>query len=1446
LVASGIVDASVASANLVATFINRGKAFYLVLDPTTTPPPPTVEQLRNPSTYTHAAKVASGNFNILQTDPIPQVTTIRPNLLPSGEFNPAITYQVYLYAEAFEELGGSATANPIPAPVLIPLKNTGFFVPGAPTDEFFNTGTTGVSFSFQPNTVPAGVTYNSNPGSGLSLRICSNSFQTLNEPIWIREGATRDQFRSLGAPGDVLSFNILLPVGFQFDVSLDASNKPLYGKVVLSGADFAGNTPNPDDPGTFLGSIQYLNNTIAEISFKNSGTASIDQITISGLRINGTGSVSGNIRRLGGNAIPAIGNNVVIASISASPLSSANALFTNSYAVSTFGSASTVTNIPDNFNSPSFQVTLIPRPVDGDFGFSTFSGPGVNVDQLALKAVTLNIPFNITMQRTNSNGCVATNTLQHTVYDSRRAIDGLDTKYCFENSLFTLGAPFPPSPSAVDTIKYNNLPAFYMRDLKTSIPRSVLAGDQLIFGAEWAAFVPTLPVRSRSYNPGDNPVPGRRYFDFFFDTKRLLDQRFTIGGIANQNPYEYFREVSVDGQNQVYYKGGSLGVIQFEAIYQSIANAADEEFTLFQNVEIFLPPVPIVEVDRANQPVPGTLKYCEKGGLIRISGYPKPAAGVSTGSFTLWDGNTQLSVGNAFIDNGNGTATLNPDAFTNSYRPIRIEYVFKEAASPCSGRGTITVQVTPNPIAEFSTSTLCEDIAVRFTDSSRFANLPPSGLAINQWSWNFSDPNSGTANVSESQNPTHIYAQPGLYSNVSLQVTSTDQCSAVTPALQNIRIGATPQVDFSFIGVDNSKPIIFTDNSRISTAPSEPSQDGFEQLTWSLGNGSPGNVVVFNPHKGVEQLADTEDDFSFTYPNPGVFTARLEVKSKKGCIAELSKAIVILPRYVATSNNNYGNEGRFEANNGNWQVFGTPFRPSTTTPSWAHGVPVNKFPNPLLGTRAWMTKLSGSYNANERSALYSANFDTRALTRPMVSFNSFRALKLNDGVVLQYSTDTFNVADPLKKWKVLGKQGEGIGWYNATAVAAKPGDQPVGDIGWSLEDTEWRDSRFVLADPETNRIVRSENVVFRFALAANESDESNGFAVDNFRIGERTRTILLESFANAGSGTASGERTVNEFINNFKSSDVGMELVKVNYRVGFPGVDPLNQDNPGDASSRALYYNIRTTPRSRIDGAFGEPDATKPLFTDWGVTEYNKRTLMLAQASLTATASTTNGKINVSVAVTPVERLNNKTVLYVAVMEQSITLDALGAKRNLVNTGEQNFQFIVKKMLPTVLGTKTSTHPNAVSGELLPNTSYTFNLEWIPDMNLFYREPNDIAVAVFLQDEDTREVYQSLVIQNISDPPVNVVTGIEELSQETVETYPNPADQLLYVEIPFETPTTMPVDLIDQVGKRIQTKYIAPGTRRVALPVADLSAGVYIIQVGSGTHSIRKKVVITH
>ncbi|MGG9961638.1 S8 family serine peptidase [Ferruginibacter sp. SUN106] len=164
----------------------------------------------------------------------------------------------------------------------------------------------------------------------------------------------------------------------------------------------------------------------------------------------------------------------------------------------------------------------------------------------------------------------------------------------------------------------------------------------------------------------------------------------------------------------------------------------------------------------------------------------------------------------------------------------------------------------------------------------------------------------------------------------------------------------------------------------------------------------------------------------------------------------------------------------FEINDGGWYTKGN-------NTSWQWGTPaktiINKAPN---GVKAWVTNLTGNYNDNEFSYLYSPCFDLSALTHPVLSFSHIFNVETDyDFTWVEYS------ADGGVTWNKLGISGTGTNWYD---MAAPP--------RWRLSQNKWHVA-------STDIPVNSSNVRFRFVMASDGGLDMEGVGIDDIHIFEK-------------------------------------------------------------------------------------------------------------------------------------------------------------------------------------------------------------------------------------------------------------------------------------------------------------------------------------------------------
>ncbi|MDX1905652.1 MAG: PKD domain-containing protein [Bacteroidia bacterium] len=166
-----------------------------------------------------------------------------------------------------------------------------------------------------------------------------------------------------------------------------------------------------------------------------------------------------------------------------------------------------------------------------------------------------------------------------------------------------------------------------------------------------------------------------------------------------------------------------------------------------------------------------------------------------------------------------------------------------------------------NPDANFSISPglVCPGTPVSFTDLS----IPDTTIA--SWSWNFGD---GTTSVV--QHPTHLYAQPGVYT-VSLTVTNVLGCYETHMIPGGVVVANPPSADFLLADSIGCTPfeMDITDNSRGISAP-------IVSWQWNFGNGATSSLQ--------EPL--------YTYNFPGTYVITLTVTDENGCSATTSHTVV--------------------------------------------------------------------------------------------------------------------------------------------------------------------------------------------------------------------------------------------------------------------------------------------------------------------------------------------------------------------------------------------------------------------------------------------------------------------------------------------------------------------------------------------------------------------------
>lgn len=167
----------------------------------------------------------------------------------------------------------------------------------------------------------------------------------------------------------------------------------------------------------------------------------------------------------------------------------------------------------------------------------------------------------------------------------------------------------------------------------------------------------------------------------------------------------------------------------------------------------------------------------------------------------------------------------------------------------------------------------------------------------------------------------------------------------------------------------------------------------------------------------------------------------------------------------------------FESGAGSWFADGR-------NSSWEYGTPASsKINRAASGSKAWKTTLTGNYNDDELSYLYSPCFDITGLTNPTLSLSIALDLEdcgatLCDGAYVEYSADGVN-------WSRLGTMGAGTNWYDKNYA---------GNQLWSFQSySRWH----VATIPLPTGLNRLR---LRFVMASDPFVSFEGVAVDDIHI----------------------------------------------------------------------------------------------------------------------------------------------------------------------------------------------------------------------------------------------------------------------------------------------------------------------------------------------------------
>lgn len=1138
------------------------------------------------------------------------------------------------------------------------------------------------------------------------------------------------------------TFSVSLPPGFLFDQSVTTA--PLVG----GGSDISA-----------ASNLSYPGSNIVEFNFTITGSANINSITISGLRIQYPHPGGANPAPVGGSITRSGGSAIIAGVISGTTLGSVNAAIGSpppvglGFNVEKLNPGDVdVASGETRFSVNSNPIKLVGTPAGGGAG-TEFFGPGVTFISGTYRFNPNSLipgSYTITYRHKTGSGdnCEYQVSKSFEVYTTN--ITNLNAQYC-NNS------PATPTLDASNYINlYLNTDYVFQRFVYWNTPGGRNTDGTINAGA------PVGPV-----NLANTTVPA---------SNKIFDPQ-----LADYQPV-YSATASVYGLTgiwigfEVHYNPGNYNTVIWNLIAVKPAPAISFIIPKVAFCDDELPVVLIGNPPNSNDISTDKFEYSPAQGIPPIN---------SAGDPVVWTFDPKK------VDN---VTVGNPQA-------IDITYTYVDPATNCKSTSppiNITVNKRPKVIIandiispEGPVVELCQGQKV-----PEFKAAPQNGIT---YTWYADISLKNKVGSGEKFLPP---VDKNLLGTTNFFVTKTNTGCESDAGNLSVTVRQLPKMSLTWNNVCKDDLTGLSGTQFLATELSQPS---ITNLTYNWDFNVTNSLTYSSAGSGANPQV--------SYKIDGKDSVLLIATTQFLCADTVKKPIYIVPKFAKlTKDNSYAQN--FKTDPDGWLIGGT-------NPSWEWGTLESKGQqDPLTHDKGWDTNLKtsvnkGYSNQNEQSWVLSRCFNFTESEKPVIGLDIFSDTpSVVDGAVLQFNTNG-NIEDDAS-WTTLGEVDKGINWYDAQGISSKPGNQAVNDLGWTGNESttsgkykEWQRAYYRLDD-----LKGFDNVVFRIAFAS-RTGQTDGFAFDDFFIGERSRVVLLENFTNSSSDVSVNNNT-------YKGLGNTSDLVKVQYHTPFPGDDPINKLNTPMHNARTAFYGITTSPTMRLDGLDKGSNTLAKL--------YDNRLLTPSSVEITITTTKIDGVVNI---ITSIKNKSSQDLplagahIFTTIVQKSITSAAL-----LGASGNTEFVYVGKQMLPSPSGIE-------IPNDLVAGDTYV-----APPVPWEVNNGDAIVVSVQSIEGNNKEVYQAGI--SLNPPQPDLVTGIETIA-EYIQLYPNPANDSFVIELPTKTETRLRVNLIDQVGRPVQEAVFEVGEQTKTIDTQNLAGGIYIVQIGAGKLGVvRKKMMIVH
>lgn len=492
------------------------------------------------------------------------------------------------------------------------------------------------------------------------------------------------------------------------------------------------------------------------------------------------------------------------------------------------------------------------------------------------------------------------------------------------------------------------------------------------------------------------------------------------------------------------------------------------------------------------------------------------------------------------------------------------------------------------------------------------------------------------------------------------------------------------------------------------------------------------------------------------------------------------------------------------------------------------------------GTLCWSTSNIRSDSSKAKSYLYSPCFDISSLDQPYISFSFSGTFPMQDSSIalasawVEYSTDD-------EEWTKLGDENTGFNWYNHNAGY------------WAHGLNHWQVVTHKLP-------VISSTIKFRWVFESFSGSKTSNFAIDDVHIYDAPaqdvwdeRGTFTEEISIASGVASKIENDLYHYVWLDESTKNGTYLFNM-YNHATPVVAPSNE------AIIPTSFSIGGANNSTVQARFFVPHSSIELLKELdcpcqkvhqiygnGISIYHSDNPQEINGSLDDNQSGNYSFIKPE-AIRYIPYKNGYMVETMIDIPGEIWFSSGGT------TGEENIGFIPVELIGR------------------PTNNILAWLQWVSQVdNLivdFYLERMDesgafLTIAHREKNVDNEGVYeyvdQPQIIDNKATYRIRYIdtSGTTRLTQAVTlvwsddhafSIFPNPINEST-LNIGYRLPNAEPINIrmFDISGKSIFTKEIRPNTNQGILTLQlgsfGISAGTYVLDIRSGTHTFSEKII---